>query len=108
MHGFMLTIQPDGTQAVKEYHGKVPLADIKEGLDQAWLEMVPFLDEIVIDGIHVHCIAYCDEYAKIKGLPFNQAAHARWEEAVGRRIAGDFLCGPVVFLWGDEAFMRSM
>lgn len=108
MHGWMLTIQTHGKQTLKEFRKPPSLAEIKAELEGGFLELIPYFTEFTVKGTQAACIAYCDEEGKIKRLPRNPVAQTLWEKACRRTITEDLLVGPVVILWGDIEFMRSM
>ena len=54
------------------------------------------------------CVAFCNEDGKRLRLPVNRMATAAWETAAGCSVAPDYLCGDVLVLTGDRAFMRRL
>lgn len=54
------------------------------------------------------CVAFCNEYGKIKNLPPNKFAQSLWEEATGRIIRDDHLVGNVVIFAADKKTLENM
>jgi hypothetical protein len=108
MPGRMLTIQVDGVVSLTDYDRPPPVADLRRGVGDGHLELVPYFVKIH-DGILTHeCVAFCNEEGKLHGLPLNAVATRLWHQQCPGMIGRDELAGPVVVLWGDAAFMRAL
>jgi len=55
------------------------------------------------------CVAFCNANGKDQGLDYNEEATVLWCTAMAMDLSGwDRLCGTVVVLCGDPAFMRRI
>jgi len=100
---YMLTILPSGTYQYKKLAG-IPTLDELHTFIEGPLNLVPFFTKLGLS----HCIAFCDENGKQKGLLPNRAAQALWRLALGRPITEDHLVGPITIVVGDRAFLDHM
>ncbi len=106
MRGCMMMIDVDGKTVVNEYREPLTLNDMKDGV-KGYIEVVPYFDSVIRDGVRRSCVAFCNEHGKIKRLAPNPTAQAMWEEAFGGRVP-DQLVGPVIIVFGDKPFMREL
>lgn len=107
MKGTMLTYLPKQLEpSVQEYTEAPSLTDIQTALG-GYLESIPYFQWIDYDGRH-HCVAYCNEYGKLKNMEINHMATALWYQPPnGGSKLRDVLVGPVVVLFGDKEFMEN-
>lgn len=108
MRGHMMMITVDGERTVRTYDKSPSLADLKAGLDGGRIELVPYFNRIEYQGKVRECIAFCNDEGKLCGLPSNQIATNLWYKVAPQMAYHDYLVGPIIVLWGDEAFMRSL
>jgi hypothetical protein len=103
---YMVIIKPDIMEPfyVEELIEVPDYIKLKKGLNDGMLEIVPFLS--TFQGRH--CVAFCDEEGKLKGLRFNATAHHLWERAVGKPINIDHLVGPIVIIVGSKEFLQQL
>lgn len=116
MPGTMRVLAVDGTVTETPYDSDPPLVDIQKAVG-GYIEKVPYWDFLSPSAKDQPCVVYCNEDGKVMGLPVNDPATSAWaavcveqglvpsEEHLRSR---DHLVGPIVVVFGDEAFMRSM
>jgi hypothetical protein len=118
MKGVYLKINVDGTIDTTLADTPPTLDKLKEGIGGGYIELVPLFNKIDYNRKIVHCVAFCDEDGKNKGLPLNKTATRLWETAlklVGHpglktpdgRIA-DYLVGSILVVSGDKEFMEKL
>jgi hypothetical protein len=90
-------VQIEELETVPDFH------KLKRGLDGGLLEVVPFFRKFM----GRHCIAFCDEEGKNKGLIPNQIAQGFWEKNVPAAI-DDYLVGPIVIVVGSQSFLAQL
>jgi hypothetical protein len=118
----MLILRPGETPTqieIKRYDRSPTLDEMRTAIGGGYIELVPWFKTIgvavgpdAMSATIMDCVAFCDEEGKLKHLPVNENATSAWEQAV-RRITGksgldDRLCGTVIILYGDKAFMESL
>ena len=108
MQGFTLVIDPDGSKTIKEYRGPIPLDDLKAGVGDGFIEHVPYFSSFNWHGDPVPCAAFCNEMGKLHGMAYNAVATEAWHETAPHMRGVDILVGPIVIVFGDEAFMRAL
>lgn len=112
MRGSMFVFRPQAQECEQvNIEGRPELHLIKEKLDGATLECVPYFDQIKLDRKVYAAVAFCDDEHKQKQLPFNQFATALWRDCPSYQahyITDDYLAGPVVVLIGDDEFMQDI
>jgi hypothetical protein len=118
MKGVYLKISVDGTITTIDTEDPPSLDKLKEGIGGGYIEIVPLFNRITHKGKVIHCVAFCDENGKRKGLQLNKTATNLWETAlklVGHpglrtpngRIA-DYLVGSILVVSGDKEFMEEL
>jgi hypothetical protein len=110
MIGHALIIQTDGTHELTDFDKPPKLAFLQQSVG-GFIETVPYFHSFVPPGSNepVPCVAFCDEEGKLKDSPrlgINHEATQLWIKAYPH--CDDILIGPIVILWGDAAFMRSL
>lgn len=113
MKGTMVILSVNGSELQVPIHGALPFEKLKDALNGGLLETVPFLESITINGEKHSCIAFCDEEGKLKNLPVNLLGNFYWDAALKERgltlkQMQDILVGPIVVLYGDDEFMRTL
>lgn len=103
MKGALTIIHPSGEITRKEYTAEIPLEDLNKAVG-GYIELVPYFN----DYKGVNCRAFCNEYGKINGLPYNEPATALWERAFGKSVRPDFLVGSIAIVTGDREFMSEL
>jgi hypothetical protein len=101
-----------GTMVLIAVNGEFTEAaiDLKDVLDKTraaledYLELVPHFE--VFDG-HA-CAAFCGENGKLNQLAVNEVATRVWHLQSSMKHGHDFLCGPVVIVYGPPKFMRAL
>jgi hypothetical protein len=108
MQGFTIVIDPDGSKTVRKYRGTIPLGDLRAGVGDGLIEHVPYFDSFKWRGKRTRCVAFCNEEGKLHGMLINEVATRIWHEGAPVMRGRDVLVGPVVIVFGDEAFMRAL
>lgn len=120
MPGTMRVIAVDGTVIDTPYDRDPPLEDLHAAIGP--IEAIPHFTHLP-DDPGQPCAAYVGEEAKgfpnpMTACPENVPATDMWDRVLRARGLlkesdtirnhGDYLAGPVVLVFGDRAFMRSM
>lgn len=113
MKGHTLLIPADDAQPITHTEHTEPLS--LPFLQQAvggYIEAVPGFSTVDYGGELLACCAFCNEEGKLKAMPLNLRATAKWVVAQHRAGAipalNDILVGPVLLVWGDAAFMAEL
>jgi hypothetical protein len=118
MKGVYLKINVGGTIETTETEDSPTLDKLKEGIGGGYVEIVPRFNRIEYNGEITHCVVFCDEDGKRKGLPVNIEATGLWQIAL--RLVGhpglytpdgrlyDYLVGQILVVMGDEEFMEEL
>src|SRR5262245_37182062 len=61
--GWLITLKADGSVERVELDDE-PATDDLNRIVGGWLELVPYFDSIVVDGVVCACIAFCNEEGK--------------------------------------------
>jgi hypothetical protein len=98
----MITISPQGTV------NRIPLTKFPalEQLQKAvdgYIELVPYFNKFEGNP----CLAFCNEYGKLKHFPLNQIATNLWMEAFGQSVVPDYLVGTIVIVSGPKEFLKD-
>lgn len=108
MQGFTIVIDPDGSKTIRKYRSTIPLGDLRAGVGDGPIEHVPYFDSFTWYGERKPCVVFCNEEGKLHGMPLNEVATRIWHETAPVMRGRDVLVGPVVIVFGDEAFMRAV
>lgn len=120
MGGFMLVIEPGSPGGASVEYASPPPLDVLQKAVGGYVERVPFFDDFEVlpgTGAVSRCVALVNEEGKLRGLPPNHHAQGFWLASItrlkGAEVAAeanrhDTLVGPVVILWGDDAFMQEL
>jgi hypothetical protein len=110
MIGHAIIYHTNGTTTTTDFSKSPSLKFLQEAVG-GYIEAVPYFHLFTPPGAAapVRCIAFCDEEGKYKNAPrlgINHEATMLWQEAFPG--CDDILVGPVIVLWGDDAFMRNL
>ena len=97
MEGKLTILRTDGgfeIKPLKDPHDPDPIREAVGGP----IELVPYFNSFRGEP----CVAYCDEYGKVKGKPYNVTANLIWKRQ------DDVLVGDIAIVQGDRAFMRNL
>lgn len=108
MKGKLIILSANGGIATQEIT-KGPALKVLQEVVGGYIELVPGFNTFQGE----HCIAYCNEEGRIKGLPTNMPATIAWQNAFGERpsiaSARDFeLRGSIAIITGDAELMEKL
>lgn len=106
MKGTLMIYRPGSLELERQDIGEPTLDVLKAAIDGGYLETVPYLNLVAVDGRRRVCWAFCDEHGKNKDLPYNAAATELWHSEIPG--ISDYLVGPVVICFGDAEFMEAL
>ena len=106
-----LTVKPGQTleQAERAEHRGSPSLRVLQGLVEGYIETVPHLTSLELDGRRVRCTVYVNEEGRLVGMPRNDAMSSLWKRELLRRQPGaEFryepeLFGPVAIVFKKQA-----
>jgi hypothetical protein len=101
-----ITVKPYDTlaTAARDCHGKTPSLKVLQKAVGGYIETVPHLTSIELDGKRVRCTAYANEEGRLHDLPRNHHMSNLWKRELLRQSPNaEFryepeLYGPVVFV----------
>lgn len=101
-----LTVRPGQAleQGDREEHPRSPDWTVLRRLVEGYIEMVPHLTSIELDGRRTRCTVYVNECGKLNRMPRNDAMSTLWKsELLRQRPGAEFwyepeLHGPVVIV----------
>jgi hypothetical protein len=111
MKGTVYIVSPDHTDikevGIRHYSNPIPLTEMQEFV-QGYIELVPGIQTCrpLLKSSNP-CVAFCNESGRILNLPVNPIATRLWHE-VAPYMNSQNLCGPVMFLTGNEKFMAAL
>ena len=101
----VVVFHPDGSGAVFKVR-KGPSVRRLQMLVGGYIELVPYWETFRDkDGRSCPCRAFCNENAKLEGLPVNELATTVWHAEAG--LMPDYLAGVVVVVFGTEQFLQE-
>jgi len=103
MKGKMTTIKTNGVIMVLEKDVAITLDDLQTAVG-GYVESIPMFD--LYKG--EHCVAFCNEEGKLKGLPLNAVATGYWWEQRHPHPPNDMLVGDIVIITGDNEMMEAL
>jgi hypothetical protein len=105
-HGTAITLRVEDTLGIatsQDYTAKIDFLDIQKAVGGTFA-VVPFLNQIEIDGKTEPCVAYCNENGIYSKLPLNAEATRLWRTVYPQAYD---IVGPVLILIGTVGFRRS-
>lgn len=100
----MIVICADG-RIVKHIQNTEPTLEQMQADVGGYIELIPFFTRIRYETpaegevVYPHGIAYCNEYGKLKNMPFNRRATEMWKVQNTQQIT-DRLLGDILFICG--------
>lgn len=100
---YLITIPPDiRKKALVEKLERPPKLEKLQQIVGGYIEHVPFWTTY---NNHP-CIAFCNEYGKLNGMPLNQVATSLWLSAIQQPNYPDHLVGQIALIVGTQEFIR--